>query len=389
MSDITEAIGTAAEGGLIAKAVSKDGTPIEKGHFAEGACLNCGTELTGKHCHECGQKAHLHRTIGAFFHDLLHGALHLDGKVWRTLPLLIRKPGELTRRYVDGERTSFVSPMALFLFSVFLMFAVFQALGISTPTDVRGDTAAQMRELAAAEIRDLEQNRADTAELLAQDGISAEDRAVLEQQIRDIDQGLEGIRKAQEDLPFLENIFGPTGDNASGTDQTANEERDGVTRIPLDADGTTQMSIGTSGVQWIDEALNKWRTNPGLMLYKMQANAYKFSWLLIPLSIPFVWLLFAWKRRFKAYDHAIFVTYSIAFVSLLFIALSLVTAAGIGGGWVFLALVIIPPLHLYKHLKYAYGLSRLSTIWRLAMLHIFIVIILLLFFQILLLLGAF
>ena len=30
MSDITEAIGTAAEGGLLSKAVSKDGAPIEK-----------------------------------------------------------------------------------------------------------------------------------------------------------------------------------------------------------------------------------------------------------------------------------------------------------------------------------------------------------------------
>ncbi|MDA0820166.1 MAG: hypothetical protein O3C52_04570 [Proteobacteria bacterium] len=66
MSDITEALGTAAEGGLLARAISRAGAKIDKGHFAEGACLNCGAELTGKHCHECGQKAHLHRTIGAF-----------------------------------------------------------------------------------------------------------------------------------------------------------------------------------------------------------------------------------------------------------------------------------------------------------------------------------
>lgn len=39
MSDITEALGTAAEGGLLARAISREGTPIEKGHFAEGACL--------------------------------------------------------------------------------------------------------------------------------------------------------------------------------------------------------------------------------------------------------------------------------------------------------------------------------------------------------------
>ena len=54
----------------------------------------------------------------------LHGVLHFEGKIWHTLPMLAWRPGELTRRYIDGERAKFVSPMALFLFSIFLMFAV-------------------------------------------------------------------------------------------------------------------------------------------------------------------------------------------------------------------------------------------------------------------------
>src|SRR5690606_37364111 len=69
-------------------------------------------------------------------HDLLHGAFHFEGKIWHTLPALAWKPGELTRRYIDGQRAHFVSPMALFLFSVFLMFAVFQIAGISAPDDL-------------------------------------------------------------------------------------------------------------------------------------------------------------------------------------------------------------------------------------------------------------
>lgn len=71
-------------------------------------------------------------------HDLLHGALHFEGKLWRTLPMLGFRPGELTRRYIEGERARFVSPMALFLFSVFLMFAVFQLMGFTAPTDISG-----------------------------------------------------------------------------------------------------------------------------------------------------------------------------------------------------------------------------------------------------------
>ena len=73
--------------------------------------------------------------------------LHLDGKFWRTLPLLAWRPGELTRRYVHGERAKFVSPMAMFLFSVFLMFAVLSIYGLSLAEPRRRPPAAQRREL--------------------------------------------------------------------------------------------------------------------------------------------------------------------------------------------------------------------------------------------------
>ncbi len=50
---------------------------------------------------------------------------------------------------------------------------------------------------------------------------------------------------------------------------------------------------------------------------------------------------------------------------------------------------LIPPIHIYKHLRRAYGLSRVSTLWRLGFLLIFITIIVTLFLQLLLVLGAF
>lgn len=94
------------------------------------ACANCDTALTGEHCHGCGQPAHLHRSIRAIGHDLMHGVLHLDGKLAATLPLLTVKPGRLTRRYIHGERRRFVSPLGMFLFSVTILFLVMQVLGL-------------------------------------------------------------------------------------------------------------------------------------------------------------------------------------------------------------------------------------------------------------------
>ncbi|NVE95749.1 DUF3667 domain-containing protein [Altererythrobacter lutimaris] len=365
MSDITDGLGTAVEGGLLAKAVEPEaGDAAELGEPSGKTCDNCATPLLGPHCHACGQKGEVHRSLAAIGHEILHGVLHLDGKIWRTLPLLMFKPGKLTRRYIDGERAKFVSPMAMFLFSVFLMFAIFQALGISAPTDLQptGQALEVIEEASENASADTASRR---AELMAElEALQQGDprRAEIEAILVDLNNADKIIQGAQS--------FALGEESADDTGPV--------------------LTVQDTDVEWLQtNVANKWRENPGLMLYKMQANAYKFSWLLIPLSIPFVWLLFAWKRRFKAYDHAVFVTYSIAFMSLLFIVLSVVTSAGVGGGWAFTALVFIPPFHIYKQLRHTYGLSRFSTLWRLVLLFACILIVALLFFQALLLLGAF
>lgn len=317
-------------------------------------CLNCGAPLSGAFCASCGQKAELHRTIRALMHDLLHGALHFEGKIWNTLPLLAWRPGALTRRYIEGERAKFVSPMALFLFSVFLMFAVFQALGVTAPSDVPPPNLDR----AVSEVRQqAESEREEAEQALEQMAADAPDRAEAEQRLADANAALAGLGRVQV-LDFN--------------------------------DSTTQFSATEFGLGWADEVLlSKWRENPGLMLYKLQANSYKFSWLLIPLSVPFVWLLFLWRRQFRAYDHAVFVTYSLSFMTLLFVVLSVLGALGATGGWLLLAFVIVAPLHLYKQLRGTYSLSRFSAAWRLVMLTGFILIILTMFLQLLLVLGAF
>src|SRR5690606_35941496 len=68
---------------------------------------------------------HIHRTFQSLGHDVLHSVFHFEGKFWRTMPELVFRPERLTRRYIDGERAKFISPMALFLFTVFVMYGVF------------------------------------------------------------------------------------------------------------------------------------------------------------------------------------------------------------------------------------------------------------------------
>ncbi len=392
MSDFLDGIGTATEGGLFARALEPDSGAKKPHPDQPENCLNCGERLTGAYCQACGQKGHLHRTIGAFMHDLLHGALHFEGKFWRTLPVLIFRPGQLTRRYIDGERARFVSPMALFLFGVFLMFAVFQMVGLTAPTDLDPNSAIESGiEQAQEEAqRELVTKRSQLDTMQSSDP----GRAELEGEIAALELFLENgpAPERSHGRSFFDGFREGMGDPEGRAEPTAQDAAtaDGADEAAavVEDENRSNASEGT-GIGWFDNAARKWQDNPSLMIYKLQANAYKFSWLLIPISIPFVWLVFAWKRRFKAYDHAIFVTYSLSFMTLLFITASLVAKAGAHEALVVLPLLIIPPIHLYKHLRGTYELSRFSAFWRLLVLSSFIWIVVGLFLQVLFLLGAF
>src|SRR5688572_17812376 len=118
MVDI-DAVGGAATGGLIASTFEK---PTGKAGEAHNLCADCGTETVGRFCHNCGNASHVHRTLLHLGEELLHGVMHFDSRAWRTLPLLVFRPGQLTREWCLGKRTRYVSPLAMFLFTVFVMF---------------------------------------------------------------------------------------------------------------------------------------------------------------------------------------------------------------------------------------------------------------------------
>ena len=88
-------------------------------------CLNCGTEVAGRFCQQCGQENV--EVKESFFQLLIHfieDLTHFDGKLWKTLKLLLFKPGSLTQLYIDGKRASYIHPIRMYLFisAVFFLF---------------------------------------------------------------------------------------------------------------------------------------------------------------------------------------------------------------------------------------------------------------------------
>jgi len=76
-------------------------------------------------------------------------------------------------------------------------------------------------------------------------------------------------------------------------------------------------------------------------------------------------------------------------MSLLFVTIAaLGQVPAVSGALLFFAAVLIPPVHIYKQLRGAYSLTRFSAFWRTTVLLVFITVILTLFVNLLLVLGA-
>jgi Protein of unknown function (DUF3667) len=89
------------------------------------ACENCGAALAGAFCHACGQAAEPPaRSVRAFAGQAVADLTNLDGRILRTLALLLARPGRLTREYLDGRRIRYTQPLQLYLGSAAAFFFV-------------------------------------------------------------------------------------------------------------------------------------------------------------------------------------------------------------------------------------------------------------------------
>ncbi len=368
MGDTADGIGDILTGGIVAGEIERGRGGGVAGHGEEegagGTCLNCGAVRAGAYCQGCGQSGHIHRNIAALVHDILHGVFHFEGKIWKTLPMLAFHPGDLTRRYVHGERARFVSPMALFLFSVFLLFA---AVSRVTAPDLAGASQglakAQVQlgkeaEKAQQKLENLQEKR---AEKLANDPKT--DVRGLDKQIADTQREASGLVVAATQL---------SGKSSTVTDPLAKR-----------FEGNFHTGVGN-----LDRRIARVKDNPELYVYKLKTTSYKFSWALIPISVPFIWMMFFWRRDVGLYDHAIFAIHSLSFMTLFGVLLLSLYMVGVGSAGLWIAFLIVPPIHIYKQLKGAYLLGRFGALWRMVTLLCMTSVTSLLFFMLLLWLEA-
>jgi hypothetical protein len=218
-------------------------------------CANCATPLAGPWCHACGQLGEdFHRSTFKLIAEAFEGVLHLDGRIWKTLPDLFLHPAKLTRAYLDGHRAPQIPPLRLFLVVLLLVF-------FAGSIGWRG--APEKTVTADGHGRVLSQSAH------SWDTLSAEDREKLKTAVSH-----------------------------------------GTTKI-----GGRDSPAANA---WLKDRIMKVLDDPERFKLVLEKWSERFAFLTLPLAAGLLSLVFIFQRRFYVFDHTIFSLHSLSAVGLMF-----------------------------------------------------------------------
>ncbi len=121
----------------------------------DGSCTDCGAELQGPYCAQCGQRvAPLAPSLRELWSDFAANLFSLDSRFARTAVALFRRPGQLTVEYCAGHRARYVAPVRLYLVSSLMLFLVLAVVDVqvfqaSASPETRAQAAQEAKEVQA------------------------------------------------------------------------------------------------------------------------------------------------------------------------------------------------------------------------------------------------
>lgn len=312
-----------------------------RGRSADTHCRNCGAQLAGDFCHACGQSAQsLRRPFWVLLGEGLETLFALDGRIARTLPGLLLRPGRITRAYLDGQRTRFIPPFRLYVAASLLFFVLLPLMtgqGLSVP----------------GVSENFQEARAQVEQAYAAGEMSEED---YQEAITGLDQ-VENIWRSGP------NILTPTAPSVPGEDPPP---------VPADQDEWAGFmpkealdAVREAGVEGDAEAARfaEVMDNPGRLARQTQEWIPRMMFVMLPVYACLLALVYLWRRQFLFFDHLIV---SLHFHSALFFAMALgfLAAFLVGAGWVTLALIVYSNWYLYRLNRVVYARGRFSSLVR-------------------------
>src|SRR5438874_8892969 len=336
---------------------AKDTTP------ALTHCENCGAELQGHWCPQCGQPAiEYRRSFRHVVADLLNEFLNWDSKFFTTIALLILKPWRLTNEFLAGKRVRYVNPLRLYLLaSILFFFAVnYGAKGIRIdPTKFPEEKRAEV----AAAIAD---KRGEIEAELRKDNLTPEQRQKVQKALDYL------TKQSATATPTPEEASSPSAPpSISPTAESGQQKYGPVGERPFvvfdNAKSTTPFE------RWIEgrakEKMGEHGTKMGLFISTLFSNLPYMMLCCIPLFALVLKLLYIRGRIFYI-DHLIYALHIHSFfyagIMLIVLATIGVTRFGPGviAGWLIALLWIAFVTQIFLSIRYVYRQGWFFSIFK-------------------------
>ncbi len=326
MSHDLEVAGGASLGGLTSGEHHRVEPPGEP-------CRNCGTVVTERYCTRCGQLAsNFHRPFFGLVASSLADTFALDSRLWRSVPLLLFRPGRMTRNYLDGKRARYVPPFRMFLLSSLLFFLT--VFGLGDQLGWYADWKLDPRESIQLSEENREKAIAALQVELENEDLTDEGRAGLESALAALE--------ADVGLPFV---------SEDGT-----VDRDALQEA---IDETADQGASPGEVQTmhaVGDQIARVFENPDRFVARFREWAPRFSLMFMPLLALALTVIYAWHRKVYVYDHVIAALHFQTFVYSLSTLLLLIGAVlHIGAGWLYGIGTVWGIWYLHRQLRVTYG----------------------------------
>lgn len=346
----------------------------------EKDCLNCGTIVQGRYCHQCGQENIVtHQNFWALTKHFIYDLFHFDGKFFDTIRYFFTRPGYVARQYAEGKRMSFLDPIRIYLFTSAVFFLVFfsmKGMNVGDALETEPMTPRQREQLVTFYQEELKRRPSDS--VLVQRIDLLKDTTIL------LNLDSLGMR---QDLAKSMTIGGRRYNSVA--------EFDSIQKV-LPRDSQFNFFERYFMRKALQSNLKYGSEKQGMKAFIDQL-LHKLPYMLF-VSLPFfagiLKLLYIRRKNFFYSDHAVFTLYHYVFSFILLLLILLISELGNRLDWEFAETIIVVlsliwPVYLFIEMKNFYRQSKRKTFVKFILLNVLGFILMTMLFALFIILSIF
>ncbi|WP_428331304.1 DUF3667 domain-containing protein [Mucilaginibacter sp.] len=321
---------------------------MKKHYRSENNCLNCGTTLDGKFCHNCGQEnLEIKESFGHMMNHAISDYFHFDHQFFHTLKPLLIKPGYLTNEYMAGKRAQYLHPVKMYIFISLVYFVLLFQSGHEKVKTVPVAVKPGIKGLVIDSLN----------KQIAQDpDLSAVEKKQIQKKVTQYGGGLVAVTEDADSSTSKTGLFSKKDTSYS---QYLKEQQ----QLPANQrDGFFKMQARKKIISYRQKYGDR---SKEVFFDEFKHNIPKMMFLMLPLFALILKVTFSNNKKFYV-EHLIYTfhlhCFLFIFLAMIMLLELIIPAAWVISDWINFGAFIYIIWYIFRSLKQVYHRSSLRTI---------------------------